>query len=463
MRIVHRAYNVFSETLMSQLAQNGMSYRNILYSVVTEVDGGALLYHTLTREILFLTEQEYAGYVSGDMEEELKAYLIKNWFLVPEEFDERTFFYVVSGSYMDKSGNEIRGDLRTATVFTTTGCNARCPYCYESGVKPVSMSAEVSKDAAKYIVDHMGNHVHLKWFGGEPLLNPEAINIICNYLSDKGVSYNASMTTNGYLANEFDAHTIRELWKIDNVQITLDGLAETYDSVKSYKNEDHMAFDRVIQNIEYLCGIGVFVQIRMNLSADNGDEIEKLIVFLEEHFAATPRISIYTNPLFEGCGKPAHKPTKAEREKIYAKYLELERHISNGPLSGRYLVTGLRHNQCMADDGHSSCILPDGRLSLCEHHCEDETFGTIWSDEYDETVFERWAEKEDRSKSCKTCFYFPQCFRLKHCETNPPCTDGLRKFYKFLLEQQAIRAYRNAEAQPQDTHELCCKINTRVP
>ena len=67
MRIVHRAYNVFSETLMSQLAQNGMSYRNILYSVVTEVDGGALLYHTLTREILFLTELEYDGYVRGYM------------------------------------------------------------------------------------------------------------------------------------------------------------------------------------------------------------------------------------------------------------------------------------------------------------------------------------------------------------------------------------------------------------
>lgn len=463
MNIVHQKYNVFAETLMSQLAQNGISYRKILYSVATEVDGGALLYHTLTREILFLTEQEYAGYVSGDMEKELKTYLIENWFLVPEEFDERTFFHVASGSYMDKSGNETRGDLRTATVFSTTACNARCPYCYESGVKPVSMSADVARDAAKYIVDHMGNHVHLKWFGGEPLLNPDVINIICSYLSGKGVSYNSSMTTNGYLIDEFDAHTIRDLWKVDNVQITLDGLAESYNSVKAYKNGDQTAFDRVIRNIEYLCSIGVFVQIRMNLSADNGDEIEKLIRYLEEHFAATPRISIYTNPLFEGCGKPAHKPTKAEREKIYAKYLELERHISNGPLSGRYLVTGLRHNQCMADDGHSSCILPDGRLSLCEHHCEDETFGTIWSDEYDEAVFERWAEKEDRSKSCKTCFYFPQCFRLKHCETNPPCTEGLRKFYRFLLEQQAIRAYRNAEAQPQDTHVLCCKFNTLVP
>lgn len=387
--------------------------------------------------------------------------MVENWFLVPKDFDEKTFLYVATENYLRKMNVEQYGKLDTTTIFTTTACNARCSYCFESNVKTKKhMSEDIAIDAAKYIESHMGDHIYLKWFGGEPLINPKVMNIICNYLAEKGLSYHSSMISNGYLLNEFDEHTIRDIWKLQNIQITLDGLKDTYNSIKSYKNGDINAFDRVINNIEYLSNMGIVIQIRINLSLENANEVESLISFLEKRFINSKRLGIYVSPLLEGCGQPPHTPSTKEREEIYKKYLELEKHIVNGPLSHRYYIPALRHNQCMADSGHSSCILPDGRLSLCEHHFEDETFGTIWDDNYDMTVFDRWAEREDQKESCKNCFYYPQCFRLKQCGAKMPCTDGLLEFYKFGLKQHALRAYGNIGSRVNNAPVLDCKIHT---
>ena len=111
------------------------------------------------------------------------------------------------------------------TVFTTTGCNARCPYCYEHGIDAISMNNKVAIDTAKYInISRMPNtKIHLKWFGGEPLLNGDAINTICEYLINANVDFFSSITSNGYLFDKYTNEEIIEKWHLKRVQITLDG------------------------------------------------------------------------------------------------------------------------------------------------------------------------------------------------------------------------------------------------
>ena len=51
------------------------------------------------------------------------------------------------------------------------------------------------------------NSVTLRWFGGEPLCNSRAIDIICSELRKQGVVFTSSMVTNGYL---FDVEAVQK-------------------------------------------------------------------------------------------------------------------------------------------------------------------------------------------------------------------------------------------------------------
>ena len=88
------------------------------------------------------------------------------------------------------------------TILTTTKCNARCFYCYEMKSKNKHhMTPETALKAANYIasVAPKGKTINLNWFGGEPLFNMKAIDIITQRIRDLGVNFMTSFTTNGYL------------------------------------------------------------------------------------------------------------------------------------------------------------------------------------------------------------------------------------------------------------------------
>ena len=205
-------------------------YRWTRHCLRVPCEAGALLYHTMTGELLLLSSEE-AGQAEG--EGPLRQRLIEHRYLVPAVFDEyeyaRQFRKV--GELMTKKRKEITA----FTVFTTTDCNARCFYCYELGRPRLPMSERVARDAAAYIAKVSGGkEVKLTWFGGEPLYNAGVIDIIVDELRSRGVPFHAGMVSNGYL---FDKETIRkakEDWALRWVQITLDGTEEQYNHIKGF-------------------------------------------------------------------------------------------------------------------------------------------------------------------------------------------------------------------------------------
>ena len=96
------------------------------------------------------------------------------------------------------------------------------------------MNEDTAEAVAKFIIkSYNGKKVSIQWFGGEPLCNISAIDKICTYLTEHKISYKSTMTTNGYL---FDNEVVKksvDVWNLQSVQITLDGLAETYNKVKN--------------------------------------------------------------------------------------------------------------------------------------------------------------------------------------------------------------------------------------
>ena len=116
--------------------------------------------------------------------------------------------------------------------------------------------------------------------GGEPLLNK---NIIA-YVSDRidklkpvNMKYEAAIITNGYLLDKMTVDKLVNEWFVKRIQITLDGMGETYENIKQLGEG---SFEKVIENIRMLCSYDIEVDIRLNFDENNIDDMQRLIDYL---------------------------------------------------------------------------------------------------------------------------------------------------------------------------------------
>ena len=517
-------------------AEHGLRWMH--YVLAQPVEGGVLVFHTLTRALLLLTPEEYAA---PDNLPELRD----GWFRVPQEMDDMK--YADQVRFIRRTMWKEPEHITSYTIFTTTDCNARCFYCYEMGRSRIPMSAETAHKAAAYIAAHCGGEkVHLHWFGGEPLFNKQVIDIICTDLTEKGIVYESMMISNGYL---FDGATVEQAvshWKLKSVQITLDGTEEIYNRSKAFIYKDGQSpYQVVLANIQRLLDAGVSVHIRLNMDEHNADNLMELADELHERFGGKGKFSVYSHTLFEFAGSKTHIRAQEERRQLYQKQQRLRKKLDdcgigasyylrqklrirqcmadsggsltilpNGELglherfggkgkfsvyshtlfefagskthiraqeerrqlyqkqqrlrkklddcgigASYYLRQKLRIRQCMADSGGSLTILPNGELGLCEHYSEDNFVGSLDGKASERSVIQSFREYWEPIEACKTCFYYPECIRLKKCVEQKECFEEMRAEYKEHLLKSMQKTYnawlKKEQIDEEEPHPDC--------
>lgn len=419
------------EIMGKQEYRGGVEYVPVTYLKKCEVEHGTLIENTMTTQIVLLE--------TGENQDDaiIKEKLVENWYMIPAGVSERSIFYAVINSYRSRY-KRTDGVINGFTIFTTTACNARCPYCYEAGIRQRSMSKEMALDVAKYIASVRGNRsVSIGWFGGEPLCNTEAMDVISQYLADSGTTYTSSIITNGYLLNRYTQDQICNVWKLRHAQITLDGTQEEYNRIKGYVDNPDNAFEQVLSNIAMLADIGIQVSIRLNLSAENYDDLFALVPEIQERFSGSRYIGAYVHPLFDS----------AESDDIYTKYIELDQALRNAGLRNGPGIDSIRIQHCMADNDGYVCITPEGNLTPCEHYCDTEIIGNIKTGITDAVKVAEWKEAAEESECCASCWYYPKCCRLKKCPTEMKCTDGMRKFLEYQEDIVIKNTYTGYQSQ----------------
>jgi len=380
------------------------------YVVQQSVDDGLLLYNTLTCSMVLLTPDEAAD-ITAQRE------LIDRWFLVPEMYDDRKLCRQVR--QMAALLTPVPKVVTTYTILTTTGCNARCFYCYEQGTRPVTMTAETASQVVRYIVAHRGDEkITLRWFGGEPLVNAKVIDQICTELNGQGVPFRSEMITNGYLFDADMVQRAKNLWQLQKVQITLDGTAQTYNRVKAYVYQGVNAFERVLENIGQLIAVGIRVLIRLNVDKHNIGEMAALTELLFQRFGSNEHLTVYSIALYG-------ERTPEYNAELFARRMQLKQQIAARGYKGQKMLglrKGIQLNRCMADNDGNVVIVPDGHLSKCEHYIDSEFFGHIDREERNEAIIRKFKERRAEIEVCATCFYYPQCNRLVICKPDIDCT-----------------------------------------
>lgn len=402
-------------------------YRFMKYNLIKDVNEGKLIFNGLTRTLILLYNDEIPEI--GNINK--YPFLYKNYFLVPEDYDER--------SVVDKVRNTIRKPIddlylnnpQSFTILTTTKCNARCFYCYELHNKNKKhMTSETANKIADYIHTYapMDIPISLNFFGGEPLYNQEVIDIIINKLIEYNRSFTSTFTTNGYLFTKELVIKAKNIWNTVNCQITIDGTENIYNKTKSYIYKNGGSpYKKVLNNIAILLNHGIFVNVRMNIDLYNADNLKELTISLHNRFGNHPNLGIYAWPIFED---ETNVKSKEEHIKVFEKLKELEETFEKcGYYFGYYPENNMKVVQCMGDDGASVLIDPVGNLGTCEHFIDTHFWGHIDNPlvkDFEE--LNKWREYEPPIDICDNCPIYPSCIRPSYCEEMSKCDEQYKEW-----------------------------------
>ena len=396
--------SVFS--LMPPAADPRSDLRLTTLCLEEKVEGGYLLYHTLTNELLYLEDGEQP-----------RDYLREHHFLVTRDFDESGVSDKVRAMLRFYQKASADG-YKTYTILPTTDCNARCFYCFELGGKPQTMNEETAEKVIGFIRDtaSKSRKIKLRFFGGEPLLEQQTIDRIISALTDAGYEISSFLITNAYLFTSELIRKAKSRWNLREVQITLDGTEDVYNRRKAYLHDKNGAYKRVLQNIEDLLTAGIKVYIRLNMDRMNYPDLMNLSGELKHRFGHFPDFHVYAHLLFQ----EILSDNRERQAEVYGLFRDFNAHLKElGLLKPSHLPKSLKINYCMADDPQSVVILPDGRLHACEHYTENHCFGSVNGIIAKAGDLPYWEAQFERDPECGNCPLYATCFRSKHCPDIP--------------------------------------------
>jgi len=425
-----------NQTVMAILgkAREGTDYRMLHFCVEEAVNEGVLLFNLLTKELLLLTQEEYENRLELDA-------LKQRWFVVPAETKDKEYASTVRWVHQMRA--KKTGTINGYTIFTTTDCNARCYYCFELGWNRIHMTEDTAKQTLAYIKKHCGGKkVHLAWFGGEPLYNMKPIDIICQGLQEAGIEYSSTMVSNGYLLNAQTVEKAVNSWKLQKVQISLDGTEDVYNKIKAYIYDNVNAFEEVMKNIGLALQANIKVQIRLNMDLSNHKDLMELVDQLALRFEGMAGLSVYASHLFKNGVASADLYTCEEWMQRETAMEQLEQRIARHHLADKRGIKPIvRLTHCMADDDNCMVVSSSGHLGRCEHCHEEDYIGHVADGVIDTAKAATWKELVPEIPECAQCFYYPYCILLKRCSTSNVCFQQNRDIKKRKLRLSMVNEY----------------------
>lgn len=444
MRIIQRADEETLRLLNAQSKAAG-ELRSMKYCVQLSVDEGTLLFNNITKELLLLEKDACTDFF-------VSSYAQEHWFSVPEQTDEQQCIHMLRKAFYPGPTDIAQHKDLLYLIYTTTCCNARCPYCYEIGHhNNVTMSKETAEKTADFIMARTRPEqmIVLEWMGGEPLLNTKAMDVICERIHSAGRSYCSRIATNGYMFTDEMIKKAKELWQLKVAQITLDGLEEEYNATKRYTDKSaktESPFRRVLNNVEKLLNIGIGIEIHLHITEHNGDDMLALIAYLFSRFG--PRrnlkiaVSTYLERIFDDINRRGDDAEKAILSK-QIEALELIRRFGYQKSDWR---TKLRSTHCNPDANRQLNVLPDGKIGWCDQVIDRDYLGTVDSQELDVQMIEKYRERMEDLPECADCPHYPDCIRLKGCFRDVTwCTSEFRQLKEYKLQTAILQTYRRSQ------------------
>ena len=284
-----------------------LSYYTFIIPVMEK--GVYLAYNSFTNALLELEvyegekmlEWKKKGTISSsELDNEEKPFvtaLLDSHFLIDEGVDEKEGLHHRISAQKERFW---RGPTTIAlTILPTVSCNMGCSYCFE-GKKPSGkvMSDEVMDDVAKFVERELKHStvvdsfegMFVRWYGGEPLLQPQVIERLSRKLyriaDENELSFTSQIIMNGtYLTTDIWA-LLKEA-KVSKLQVTIDGHRDSHNKQRPLmlpivgQNIEEGSYDTILENLRSLPD-GMALNIRINSDRTIINSLDNLLDDLEE-------------------------------------------------------------------------------------------------------------------------------------------------------------------------------------
>lgn len=385
---------------------------------------GYLVYNTLYNSLVRLNSLEYEK-LAGKKKagRELRKMFMKHGLLIAKELDELKIY-----NQWSTLQRRIDRPYVSVNIATTLKCNARCYYCYEKGVRHSDFRERQLPKLIKFLKEQVRENdtLSLNWFGGEPLMNKKVLNFVSNELKKSGISFYSYIITNGSLINKRMVDTDFVRWNVKDVQITLDGLRETYEKRKAYVEKKRNIFSRILQKIELVAKSGIRVHIRLNVDRTNQMEILALVKLLSNRYGQFKEVTWY--PAF----LTGISDDLTEEEKI--SFVKNLFDITQNPAKmniGRRLYSIPKSRACMRHDPKSFSIDVFGNVYSCEHLVgrKEQAIGTLRAFDNEKNLSRADVALRDE---CNQCVFLPKC--MGGCAANLETNDEPCMIEKYMIQ-----------------------------
>ncbi len=382
--------------------------------------------------------------VRGDeLQEKYLLDLASKQIIVECDFDDyKQYEWIV---YMLKTIVKKNNGVKTYTILPTTGCNARCAYCYEEGMQIETMNVETTNNVIDFIdkTKH-SDEISIIWFGGEPLTAEHVISYICARLNEKNIKFHSKIVTNASLFTEELVVEAKNLWHLKSAQVSVDGNRRDYERIKRYRNPNKYNYETMMSAISYLLNEGIDVAIRCNYDSKNLNGMREFLEDVESRFKNPPNLSVYFSMYFQ-------ERDNEHSVDLHKKSMELLQYFYKRGMKSDVFpekVYRFKTNLCMANsDGRGIVIAPNGDLYNCEHLPGNSSFGNICDKEINiKSDLRAYISADEK---CRKCCFLPYCTPF----FKNGCPDWFKYCYEFkcaemdCMLEQVIQDYYKASTQ----------------
>ena len=412
-------------------------YKLSQYNVFYQDGDVQYVWNTYSDALLKLDKngQEYIRSFAGTDDKSYEFDLLKtNDFIVYEQIDE---FGRICLQEKQVLFTNNPGGL-TFLIVPGMACNFSCSYCFQATAeKSGIMTPETAEKVAEYICCQLECNQNIKqlritWFGGEPLLYVNIIEIISHkiieYTRRNEIKYSASIISNGRFLDAKTLSLLKDCY-VETAQITIDGTRDLYCKSKGASSED---FDSVINNIKNAVG-AIKMAIRLNIPNNDANEAIALTDYLLIQCNLLSKVPVYFAYVCDySTSADVSQQKYINYVQNYFKWLDyMIEHFDKSDFKTKVQNIKSRPTTCNIIRLHNSCIGPHGELYKCEHCLgnKPKIIGNVWQGRFfneAEMVYYKTVDDPTKNK-CSKCEYLPIC--MSDC-----ANDWVNGFSKFNCE-----------------------------
>lgn len=383
------------------------------FAKVQEVRKGIYaVYNTLLMEILYITESELEDLTNFTFDDDTKKEYIENGIIVESEEKDKEALKSVTTRFVS-----MEKEIDVLYLILSSGCNLACRYCFiENSMynnkceinMPLSTVETAVNKYCDYVVKHNIPKPLIIFYGGEPLVNWEAILKTVDIVKEKQVNMDYSIVTNATLLDE---EKIKFLVKNDvEIGISIDGPKKLNDKNRIYRNSNESVYEEVTKKIKLLQKYNAKFGLSITVSNDFLAHKEEALKWIGDYGVSDIFYNLY------------HFTQKEEWEEYYQKACQFliesyERLSVQGIHDGRiqrkidsFFKGTFKFADCASIGANQLTVKPNGDLCVCQGYLKSDKYvlGNINTIELDEVAYtdeyEFWATRAPiKNKKCLEC------------------------------------------------------------